>query len=269
MVNRAWDRSNSLNRHVLRLLKTITGNDVDSPSSAHAQPIFSPYSGHLRTRWNLHTACARTPASTAYQQELAQPARPCACTEDRFQSWYGQSHPKHIMWCNIGVASNDNTAKCWCGTDKVGVAMATPAIRHSPPMPMWDPDGSHVGSPCWPYMSYGPIWDPGGTAQVGSRWVPCGPHMGPIWGICGILCGVGVGPIWAGPDGDDVGYISERCGPHMGTMWATCGNDVGHMWGRCGLHSVSRNSEYRPETGCLGRNARMEIYGRQTVDGIR
>ena len=34
----------------------------DSPCSAHAQPIFSPYSRHLRTSWNLHTTCARTPA---------------------------------------------------------------------------------------------------------------------------------------------------------------------------------------------------------------
>ena len=69
--------------------------------------------------------------------------------------------------------------------------------------PMW---AAHVG-PTW-VLSRGPIWDPGGTAQVGPRWVPCGPHMGPMWGICGLLCGVGVGPIWAGPDGDDVGYIA-------------------------------------------------------------
>ena len=33
--------------------------------------------------------------------------------------------------------------------------------------------------------------------------------MGPMWGICGHLCGVGVGPIWAGPDGDDVSYIGK------------------------------------------------------------
>ena len=35
----------------------------------------------------------------------------------------------------VGVANNDKRAKCWCGTGKVGVATATPAIRHSPPMP--------------------------------------------------------------------------------------------------------------------------------------
>ena len=34
----------------------------------------------------------------------------------------------------VGVANNDKRAKCWCGTGKVGVATATPAIRHSPPM---------------------------------------------------------------------------------------------------------------------------------------
>ena len=34
------------------------------------------------------------------------------------------------------MANNDKRAKCWCGTGKVGVATATPAIRHSPPMPL-------------------------------------------------------------------------------------------------------------------------------------
>ena len=34
----------------------------------------------------------------------------------------------------VGVANNDKRAKCWCGTGKVGVATATPAIRYSPPM---------------------------------------------------------------------------------------------------------------------------------------
>ena len=45
--------------------------------------------------------------------------------------------PKHNMvdqQVKVGVANNDNRAKCWCGTGKVGVATATPAIRHSPPM---------------------------------------------------------------------------------------------------------------------------------------
>ena len=101
--------------------------------------------------------------------------------------------------------------------------------------PMW---AAHVGS-TW-VLSRGPIWDPVGAAQVGPRWVPCGSHMGPMWGMCGLLCGVGVGPIWAGPDDDDVGYI----------------------------YSVSRNIERRPESGCLGRKGRVEIHGRQTVDGI-
>ena len=94
----------------------------------------------------------------------------------------------------------------------------------------------HVGS-TW-VLSRGPIWDPGGAAQVGPRWVPCGPHMGPMWGMCGLLCGVGVGPIWAGPDGDDVGYIA---------LVATANVDPNR---------------------CLGRKGRVEIHGRQTVDGI-
>ena len=34
----------------------------------------------------------------------------------------------------VCVANNDKRAKCWCGTGKVGVATATPAIQHSPPM---------------------------------------------------------------------------------------------------------------------------------------
>ena len=45
--------------------------------------------------------------------------------------------PKHNMinqQVKVGVATNDKRAKCWCGTGKVGVATATPAIRHSPPM---------------------------------------------------------------------------------------------------------------------------------------
>ena len=45
--------------------------------------------------------------------------------------------PKHNMinpQVKVGVANNDKRAKCWCGTDKVGVATATPAIRHSQPM---------------------------------------------------------------------------------------------------------------------------------------
>ena len=36
----------------------------------------------------------------------------------------------------VVVANNDKRATCWCGTGKVGVATATPAIRHSPPMCM-------------------------------------------------------------------------------------------------------------------------------------
>ena len=76
---------------------------------------------------------------------------------------------------------------------------------------MWDPDGSHVGSPCGPHMGFvlwphlGPRWGSPGGKQDGS-------HVGPTWDQCGVfvgfLCGVGVGPIWAGPDGDDVGYIA-------------------------------------------------------------
>ena len=45
--------------------------------------------------------------------------------------------PKHNMinqQVKVGVANNDKMAKCWCGTGKVGVTTATPAIRHSPPM---------------------------------------------------------------------------------------------------------------------------------------
>ena len=84
---------------------------------------------------------------------------------------------------------------------------------------------------------------PSGT-QVGQpRWDQDGSHVGPTWDQCGVCVGfcvgVGVGPIWAGPDGDDVGYIT-----------------------------VGRNSERRLESGCLGRKGRVEIHGRQTVDGI-
>ena len=46
--------------------------------------------------------------------------------------------PKHNMinqQVKVGVANNER-AKCWCGMGKVGVATATPAIRHSPPMPV-------------------------------------------------------------------------------------------------------------------------------------
>ena len=45
--------------------------------------------------------------------------------------------PKHNMinqQVKVGVANTDKRAKCWCGTGKVGVATATPDIRHSPPM---------------------------------------------------------------------------------------------------------------------------------------
>ena len=41
----------------------------------------------------------------------------------------------------VGVASNDKRAICWCGRGKVGVATATPAIRHSPPMVLSVPFG--------------------------------------------------------------------------------------------------------------------------------
>ena len=44
--------------------------------------------------------------------------------EKCFQSWYGQS----IVWHAFSVASYDNLAKYWCGKDKVGVTLATPAI---------------------------------------------------------------------------------------------------------------------------------------------
>ena len=69
--------------------------------------------------------------------------------------------------------------------------------------PMW---AAHVA--LHGFCRVAPSGTPGGAAQVGSRWVPCGTHMGPMWGICGLLCGVGVGPIWAGPDGDDVSYMA-------------------------------------------------------------
>ena len=49
--------------------------------------------------------------------------------------------PEHglpCFWCAVGVASNANLTKSWYGKGKVGVAMATPTIWHSPPM--------HVGS---------------------------------------------------------------------------------------------------------------------------
>ena len=54
--------------------------------------------------------------------------------EKCFQSWYGQS----VIWRRraFGVASNDDLAECWCEKDKVGVALATPAILRSPPMAM-------------------------------------------------------------------------------------------------------------------------------------
>ena len=45
--------------------------------------------------------------------------------------------PKHNMinqQVKVGVANNDKRAKCWCGMGKVGVATATLAIRHSPPI---------------------------------------------------------------------------------------------------------------------------------------
>ena len=38
------------------------------------------------------------------------------------------------FWCAVGVASNANLTKSWYGKGKVGVATATPTIRHSPPM---------------------------------------------------------------------------------------------------------------------------------------
>ena len=55
--------------------------------------------------------------------------------EDGFQSWCGQNIIMVNQKVKVGVANNDKRAKCWCGTGKVGVATATPAIRHSPPMP--------------------------------------------------------------------------------------------------------------------------------------
>ena len=36
--------------------------------------------------------------------------------------------------CAFGVASTGKCMKCWCGNSKVGVATATPDIRHAPPM---------------------------------------------------------------------------------------------------------------------------------------
>ena len=83
-------------------------------------------------------------------------------TEYHFQGCYGQSHSKHRMWCDIGVASNDNIAKCWCGTDKVGVATVTPAIRHSPPMSAAQHTSSGVvrhslPSSVWCRTAYSPV----------------------------------------------------------------------------------------------------------------
>ena len=107
--------------------------------------------------------------------------------------------------------------------------------------PMWDPDGSHVGSPCVTHMAF-------------VAW----PHLGPRWGSPG---GTKMGPMWA-PHGTNVGYL-------WAFVWGRCGTHLGRpRWRRCGLHSVSRNSERRPELGCLGRKGRVEIHGRQTVDGI-
>ena len=51
--------------------------------------------------------------------------------------------PKHNMinqQVKVGVANNDKRAKCWCGTGKVGVAAAIPAIQHSPPMLVYVPN---------------------------------------------------------------------------------------------------------------------------------
>ena len=41
---------------------------------------------------------------------------------------------KMYIWCAYGVASNRKSVKCWCGNSKVGVATATPVIRHGPAM---------------------------------------------------------------------------------------------------------------------------------------
>ena len=63
----------------------------------------------------------------------------CCCIET---SMGGGCFPK-LMWpkhniinqkVKVGVTNNDKRAKSWCGTGKVGMAMATPAIQHSPPM---------------------------------------------------------------------------------------------------------------------------------------
>ena len=62
----------------------------------------------------------------------------CGCLTHVGGGWFPKLvWPKHYMinqQVKIGVANNDKRAKCWCGTGKVGVATATPVIRHSPPM---------------------------------------------------------------------------------------------------------------------------------------
>ena len=58
--------------------------------------------------------------------------RTIASVEKCFQIWYGQN----VTWRVFGVAGkNYNLAKCWCGKDKVSVALATPDLLHFPPMP--------------------------------------------------------------------------------------------------------------------------------------
>ena len=73
------------------------------------------------------------------------------------------------------------------------------------------------------------------------RWDQDGSHVGPTWDQCGVFVGFCVGSVW------------DPSGPAQMTIWAT--------------YSVSRNIERRPESGCLGRKGRVEIHGRQTVDG--
>ena len=96
---------------------------------------------------------------------------------------YGPDCPRMRPWSSATQPARP------CGTQMVPCGQ-----------PMWAPHGFCRVAPSGTQLGQ-PRWD-----QDGSQ-LPCGFHMGPMWGMCRLLCGVGVGPIWAGPDDDDVGYI--------------------------------------------------------------
>ena len=41
-----------------------------------------------------------------------------------------------VIWYAISEADNGNKVRCWYSTEKVGVAVAAPTIRHSSPLPI-------------------------------------------------------------------------------------------------------------------------------------